>query len=296
MLAFTSRSRQRAAFTLVELLVVIGIIALLISMLIPVLGKAKEAANTVKCLAQQKQLMTAFIMYTTDYKGAVPIPPGGGGNADYYPNGTGVEGRSLMYYMDDRARNVGGWGIARFDVGAFIPYIGKAAGIPSAGSANAALGGRVQAVLNCPSDNDAFKPVYQGGIIVTASYQRNFTYSWNQWLRTDRGYGIRAVAHKISQIKNTAQKVVLIEEAAPNDPICWIFPQDPDDTPAFRHNGKGNFGFADGHCQTLLPGDVGFTTPKFVNAPPSYNGRPGIDKGYRYFFLTENIPVSTFGG
>src|SRR2546423_14433390 len=60
------------AFTLVELLVVIGIIALLISILLPALSKARRSANAVKCLAQQKQMMAAFLLYSSQWKGAIP--------------------------------------------------------------------------------------------------------------------------------------------------------------------------------------------------------------------------------
>jgi prepilin-type N-terminal cleavage/methylation domain-containing protein/prepilin-type processing-associated H-X9-DG protein len=67
-----SQKHKRRAFTLVELLVVIGIIALLISILLPALSKARKSANTVKCLAQQKQLMSAFILYSSQWKGAIP--------------------------------------------------------------------------------------------------------------------------------------------------------------------------------------------------------------------------------
>ncbi|MFT3788411.1 MAG: type II secretion system protein [Tepidisphaeraceae bacterium] len=65
-------SRRRSAFTLVELLVVIGIIALLVSILIPVLGTARERAMVVKCQAQLHSLGQAVLMYANENKGKVP--------------------------------------------------------------------------------------------------------------------------------------------------------------------------------------------------------------------------------
>jgi len=65
-------SRSRFGFTLVELLVVIGIIALLISMLLPVLQKAKDAANSAKCSSNLRQLMMGMLYFANDNKGSLP--------------------------------------------------------------------------------------------------------------------------------------------------------------------------------------------------------------------------------
>ena len=59
---------ENSAFTLVELLVVIAIIAILIAILLPALSKARDQANTVKCLANLRQIGQAAVMYTQDNK------------------------------------------------------------------------------------------------------------------------------------------------------------------------------------------------------------------------------------
>jgi prepilin-type N-terminal cleavage/methylation domain-containing protein/prepilin-type processing-associated H-X9-DG protein len=64
--------RNESGFTLVELLVVIGIIALLVGILLPALNKARESARTIKCASNLKSIGQGIALYVAEYKGALP--------------------------------------------------------------------------------------------------------------------------------------------------------------------------------------------------------------------------------
>lgn len=68
----TARTPRRA-FTLVELLVILGIIAILLAILLPSLSKARKQAQTAACLSNQRQLVAACVMYANEHNGLLPF-------------------------------------------------------------------------------------------------------------------------------------------------------------------------------------------------------------------------------
>src|SRR4051812_43156750 len=87
-------SNRARGFTLVELLVVIGIIALLISILLPSLNKAREEEKRTACLSGLRQFGNILQIYSNSNNGRVPLGYGGTKHAGYmvYQNGFSVMG------------------------------------------------------------------------------------------------------------------------------------------------------------------------------------------------------------
>jgi len=246
-----TQRRLCKGFTLVELLVVIAIIALLIAILLPVLGRAKKAADMVTCGANQRQIMTAFMMYVQENKGNLGIAPGIGDVFNPAP-GAPFNNTSLMYYMDTTKYAAG---VIRFDAGSLWPYLSPGAN-KNATAAVKAYPLSLEKIMNCPGEPKDGR-VYQWGS--TTVMPRNYSYSWNVQIDPGSPSPITPV-RKLTKVRSSSHKIFLIEEQAPNDGICWIQYdlQDADDAPAWRHNGRANFGFGDGHVESLTPPDIGW--------------------------------------
>src|SRR5437763_10493078 len=114
----------RRAFTLVELLVVIGIIALLISILLPALSKARESANAIACGSNVRQLMMGFRMFSNEHRGILPggfvgrtvaVPPW---NIDADWKGDWLMGRKDYGGMSGEWKNAP-------QAGTIFPYVGE---------------------------------------------------------------------------------------------------------------------------------------------------------------------------
>src|SRR5215471_11899780 len=111
-------SAAGAAFTLIEMLVVIGIIAILAAMLLPTLNKAKDRAIRVTDINNLKQQTLAMQLYATDNADYLPWPNWGAG--DIAPNGLARAG--WLYTL-----NTGAVGPARFkaSTGVFWKTLGQ---------------------------------------------------------------------------------------------------------------------------------------------------------------------------
>jgi prepilin-type N-terminal cleavage/methylation domain-containing protein len=86
------RKNRSSGFTLVELLVVIGIIALLISILMPALNRVRDQANRIKCMNNLRSVMHGITMYTSENKGYMP-----------YCNWAGMPGGHVGWLYKDPA-------------------------------------------------------------------------------------------------------------------------------------------------------------------------------------------------
>jgi prepilin-type N-terminal cleavage/methylation domain-containing protein/prepilin-type processing-associated H-X9-DG protein len=203
--------KHKLGFTLVELLVVIGIIAVMIAILLPALNRARESARRVQCLSNLRQIGTAFFMYTGENKGWFPCVAVFG-NALGYGAATAPAGfpADWMGWPED-------WIVWRLKQpssplqGSIVKYLGN----PSSGQ-----------IMLCPSDNPDWRAIANGVGYYPYSYAMNSYLSYGTVYNplaagllsspdTTPGWGnirFRAdVAWKITQVRRSSDKIIVYE-------------------------------------------------------------------------------------
>jgi prepilin-type N-terminal cleavage/methylation domain-containing protein/prepilin-type processing-associated H-X9-DG protein len=129
---------SRRAFTLVELLVVIGIIAVLIGVLLPALNKARQSANAAKCLSNLRQLATAATMFEVEHKGYIQT------TSDKASAAIADPAHTHFTYVINSGLGTGSTPVLADWPTALMPYINS--------KANVTAQTRQSEVLICPSD------------------------------------------------------------------------------------------------------------------------------------------------
>jgi len=235
--------RKQRAFTLVELLVVIGIIAVLIGILLPALSRANRQAKATACLSNQKQLIMALLMYCQENKGYFP-----GGPGEYASKDANGNQQPPIYRPYSARYNPDTWNpYACNDDPDFGPtflakYVGKSKKIPF-----------------CPEE--PFKRAK--GSFWDPNNEEN-TYSSGYWYPLSLVYKPIDIwngavndqtlqqPQKITQVKYPTQKVVIIDRKTYHSKVLV----DTDKTPGGALNNTKTdkrisvcAGFADGHSE-----------------------------------------------
>jgi prepilin-type processing-associated H-X9-DG protein/prepilin-type N-terminal cleavage/methylation domain-containing protein len=243
---------RRRAFTLVELLVVVGIIAILIALLLPALGRAREQANRVKCAANLRALGQALAMYTQQY-GCYPAYftslPDGSGCCAIWPTRLRafVGGDQDVFHcpsQDDRCR----WVKGEQPGGP-----GEAAG-PEQAAFGYAIGERL--LLTNHVNERYFSYGYNHSGSAPGGAKGLGYFDGKSSVPLTAAPGERPL--KASRVRRPSEMIAIADATVDKHSDFGINPMVPAWFPGTVHGGGANVLFCDGHVESIAQRDLVF--------------------------------------
>jgi len=224
-----TESAQNAAFTLVELLVVVAIVGILGALLFPAVARAKNSGKVTACLNNLRQLQLAWTMYADDHDGRLVRNDYVIGNP-HPSRASWVQGR--LDYSANNPANTNRQMFLDESLTLFAPYL------------------RAPQVYRCPSDRSAV-------LINGEWHSRVRSYGMNWALASERGTEVDVLKrYGEIQVPAPAMMFVFIDQHPDyiSDPHFHMSLAAGGqsflmDLPAANHSGSGTLTFADGHAE-----------------------------------------------
>lgn len=248
--AEAARDRQNA-FTLVELLVVISIVAVLIALLLPAIGKARAVAKQATCLANQRQVGQVVSLYMVEFNEYTPTSYTGYNGDPYSTLDNPYTTATQFFWFQPLCRlylNVPQMPVPGF-TGLDAP-VGDGKGAERIFICPEYWGGTAATVNILGTDYNM-----PGGLTASGG----IGYGINIWLTfIDRKYWplYSGQSSQLSKISKPAETILVTDRdlwnsAYVSTPEWFKGLPNSTNTPVYRHNGNANFLFIDGHASTL---------------------------------------------